>query len=160
MIYAKLAGLVLAVTALFAAGWYFSGLRGAAALDKAQTQYATNVAKQAKLAAAAVQRAQDSEAAARAHNQQVSDDLTKELNAADARGLDLAERLRNALTSADGFSASAEVANRQLSAATARVASSESRLDDITRAVARYDTACQRDASRYTALIAEIKPQL
>jgi hypothetical protein len=160
VIYAKLAAVLVAVVSLFSAGWYFSGLRGAKALEAAQARYAQSAAAQAQAALVALNQARAKEQATANRNDGVVRDLQSQIDVADAHGTVLATRLRDALASADRARTVSEDSDQRAATAGAALAASQSRIDAITRATAAYDSACQRDAANYAALIAEITPQL
>jgi hypothetical protein len=116
-------------------------------------------AQAAQAAADAMAENERKRKAAEANNAAIITDLQGKLSGAAASSTDLANRLRLALASL--HSCPTTEAGHQPPVATAPgVPDSAAEAQRLTSAIADYDSACQRDAARYNALIGEITPQL
>jgi hypothetical protein len=125
---------------------------------EAQDALVAYKAQAAQAAADAIAENERKLKAAEANNDAILNDLKGKLDSAAANGNDLAARLRRALAA----SCSAVPPHNGVAptAPAPGVPDSAAEAQRLTSAIAEYDSACQRDAARYNALIGEITPQL
>lgn len=157
----KAIAILAAALALIGGGYYLGGLHPKAQLAAYQAQVARDNVTIANQAIAAANANRLKEDQANAHNAKTVADLQSRLNDTVAASGDLVSRLRLAESRAAAASRPVPAnPDRPATPPTPGEPGGQAALDDALAGLAKYDAACQRDAIRYTKLIAEVTPQL
>lgn len=148
---------ILAAAILAGLAWY--GRHEHAGKLAAQTELIQYKAAQAQAVADAVAANEAKHKQTEERNNAIISGLQGTLRDSDARGADLARRLRNALAALRP-SPVPPSADQPTTPVAPGVPAGADEAGQLVGAIAVYDAACVRDAARFNALIEQIKPQL